>query len=411
MAKSTKLSRKKRSDTLVQAIVLLVSIILSGFAAADDLDRGRYVESDDWLVQNPDRGFYRQIGSRNQMVFPHEIHKFNKVYRIYFPLAGFENKPLDNQILSDLEVLLVEAEKQNVTVIPRFYYTWGYEKGKPFSSPDEDVILGHVVQISSILNQHKNAISFVEAGFIGAWGEWHSDQYGSQNRFKPFRRKLVAQMLESFDEQIFLALRYPADHQKIGNSKAFDSRVGLHHDCPNYKSDTYPSANAHKLTKFLPQGGEVCQSDPRGQFGASKDKDKYYGCEVMLTYFDKFNFDVLNGSDWSGSNSRFREQGCFDEISKRLGYRFVLKGSKFQDGKLSLEIHNVGFGKSFKSRWVKIRDRERLIDTQLNARDWYSGGVFLETIDIGETDADFVEIVIEDGVVFANETENKVFLR
>ena len=38
----------------------------------------------------------------------------------------------------------------------------------------------------------------------------------------------------------------------------------------------------------------------------------------MIPYFNKFNFDVLNGSDWSFSNSRFDKQGCWKKIRDKL---------------------------------------------------------------------------------------------
>ena len=71
----------------------------------------------------------------------------------------------------------------------------------------------------------------------------------------------------------------------------------------------------------------------------------------------------------------------------------------------------MGFGKSFKSRPVKIWNGKRLIETSLNAKNWHSGGLFVESVDIGETDAEVAEILIKGNVKLANETENMISLR
>jgi len=393
------------------AFCILPIVEKASAADAKATIRTEYIESSDPLRKNPDRGFFLQIGDEHREVSAAQLHKYWEVYRVYFSLADFETTTIDDDALSRLSEMLAKAKTLQISLIPRFYYTWGFEKGKPFRSPSEEMIRQHVVQLAPILNEYKDAISFVEAGFIGAWGEYHSDQYGSVNNYKPFRGKLVEHLLEHLDEDIFIALRYPSDRNKVADLAGLDERVGLHHDCPNYGNDTYPAQKADKVTKRLPQGGEVCDLKPRGQFGKSNDFEKYYGCAVMLDYFDRFNFDVLNQSDWAGSNSRFKRQGCFAGIERRLGYRFVLRWSEYKDGILTFAIENVGFGKSFKSRPVKIWNGKRLIETRLNAKNWHSGGLFVESVDIGETDAEVAEILIKGNVKLANETGNMIRLQ
>ena len=165
------------------------------------------------------------------------------------------------------------------------------------------------------------------------------------------------------------------------------------------------------MTVYRPRGGEVCKLKHRGQFGKSSDYNKYYGCEIMLKYFDKFNFDVLNGSDWSGSNSRFEKQGCWERIRDYLGYRFVIKASKYEGGKLYFSVENVGFGKSFKSRKLSVKMGEKVIETSIDVKNWHSGGTFEEVTEIGMTELKEVELQIEGNIQFANQTGNTIFLR
>ena len=400
-------------------------IIFSFGVNAQELNRDKYKETDK-LIINPDRGFYLQIGSKYRPVSQygitststqnyddeeqsHHDYRYNAtVYRVYFSLSLFKETKIDDEALTRLENLLIKANKEKITLIPRFYYTWGYDKGKRVFSPNSEIIIKHVKQIAPILNKYSSAISFLEAGFIGAWGEWHSDQYGNQKKFHPFRKTLVQTLLTELNENIFIALRYPSDYHKINKLKGIN-RVGLHHDCPNYHYDFYPKSNAQKITTTVPQGGEVCERKPKGQFGKSSNFEKYYGCKIMKKYFDKFNFDVLNGSDWSKSNSRFEKQGCWKEIRDRLGYRFVITGSKLSNGILYFEVKNVGFGKSFKKRLVSLKIGNKIIKTQIDVSNWTSGGTYIEKIEVGTTSDKKGELIVEGDIKFANTTRNFVF--
>ena len=53
----------------------------------------------------------------------------------FFSLKNFYDKPIDTETLDRLKSLLKNAEAKNLTLILRFYYVWGYEKGRPFLSP------------------------------------------------------------------------------------------------------------------------------------------------------------------------------------------------------------------------------------------------------------------------------------
>ena len=377
---------------------LVITLLLVGSHASDvqAAESKVYYEEATEYIANPDRGFYKQLGGgtkqpdgsyRHRVATPVELNsplggKMNNytdvsgatVYRLYLSLKDFKHEPIDESYLGNLQRLLKRAETLGITLIPRFFYAWAYELGKPFTSPSRERIKGHVSQVAAVINANHDAISFVEMGFIGAWGEWHSDQYGDgKKKWTPFRSELVKHMRQEFDPSIYLALRYASDWNRINRTGEVDmSRIGLHHDCPNYFNDGYVRAKGELVTLQRPQGGEVCELAPRGKFGKG-DFEKYYGCDVMIPYFDKFNFDVLNHSDWSQSNSRFERQGCWKEIRDRLGYRFVITESSYENGMLSFTVENQGFGKSFKSRSLSLDIDGKRISTSIDVKNWQSG--------------------------------------
>lgn len=406
---------------VLSTFIAVLSLI--SFSHISHADTFTYDEFEGNVI-NPDRGFFYQIGSKHKPVTAFDLKssfidryiddeaslfsiKYQvSVNKVYISLNDAFNGPISDKKLADIEGLFTGAKQKGITLIPRFYYIWGRERPQ---TPKQSIMLGHIDQLAPIINKHKDQISFLEAGFIGAWGEWHSDQYGSKRKPKPFRKDIVKHMLKVFDQDIHIALRYPADHKRLKGTDGYH-RLGLHHDCPQYKSDTYPKNNAHQLTINTPQGGEVCKNDPKGQFGASKDKDKYYGCKIMTAYFKKHQFDSLNASDWSGSNSRFLNQNCLSEIRNKLGYRYVMRSSHFKNGTLKLKIENTGWGKSFKSRPVSIKIGDQIIETSHDAADWKAGQSYEIEVSIGQTTKKEAELIIEGGVLLANKTQNKINL-
>ena len=396
--------------------IVVLGLLLSSNAIGIEIELKNkdYVEIEGDL-KNPDRGWYYQIGAEHQTVESHTIFTQRNIslYRLYFSLKNFRDKPIDEITLKRFEDILVRAEEIKVKMIPQFYYHWGSSKNSKVKklnpgaiknnkwiSPPEELILKHVEQISEIINKNKDGISYIHAGFLGSWGEWHSDQYGDGHklRYKKFRKKLIIKLLEELDDDIFIALRYPSDHVNMKDLPGYE-RLGLHHDCPNYRSDIYPKYRAHKLVVNAPMDGETCEIKSKSA----------YSCKIMTKYFKKYQFDSHNESNWSGAILRYAKEGCFDEIEKKLGYRFVIKGSKYKDDYIYFKVANVGWGKSFKSRGVSIKIKDKIFKSDIDIKNWKPGNEYIEKIYVGKQKVEFGTLIIEEEVKFANTTGNKIF--
>ena len=264
----------------------------------------------------------------------------------------------------------------------------------------------HIRQIAPIVNHYKDVISFVKMGFIGAWGEWQDDKYGQPaakrgkpGLFHPARADVVKTWLTNTDDDVYFALRYPSDYVRpeIRELDGF-ARVGFHHDCPNYSDDTYPKYNV--VGTNAPQGGEFCEIEASNN----------YGCKTMIKYFERYQFDALRASWPDEIFHGFLRDGCLNEIRNRLGYRFVLLGSSYTDGKLTFVIKNKGFGKSFKSRKLSVKVGDQIIETKIDVKNWKPGNTYLESVDIGSVNSESVCLVIEDEIRFANTSGNEIIL-
>ena len=400
-------------------MIKLLAILIFGFLLSSnsigseiELKNKDYVEIEGDL-KNPDRGWYYQIGGSHGTAGPSSIFEQRNIslYRLYFSLKNFKDKPIDEITLKRLEDTLIEATKLKVKMIPQFYYHWGHpedsktKKNNPGSikngkwiSPSKELIFKHVEQLSKVINRNKTGISYIHAGFLGAWGEWHRDQYGTKKIPNKFRQQLLDKLLTELDDDIFIALRYPVDHKKMKDHEQYH-RLGLHHDCPNYKWDTYPRYKAHKLVINSPMDGETCQYKPKTS----------YSCKTMMKYFKKYQFDSHNESNWSGAIIRWAKGGCLDEIEKKLGYRFVIKGSKYKDDYIYFKVANVGWGKSFKSRRVSIKIKDKIFKSDIDIKNWKPGNEYIEKIYVGKQKVEFGTLIIEEEVKFANTTGNKIF--
>ena len=410
-------------------------------------------------VLNPDRGFYNDLKNGNleynyynkrqayqPFVTAKDYIANNPITRIedlritapirkeWLVIDKFYDRELSAKYLEDLKEYFEDARRHKLKIIPRWNYT---HPNQPFDrnhalyvskkysnkqcqigscpwkyqTAEIEYMKRHIQQIAPIVNQYKDVISFIEMGFIGAWGEWQDDKYGQPagkfggkfGWWHPARTDVVKTWLNNTDDDVYFALRYPGDFNKIifqSEIQELDglARVGLHHDCPNYHDDTYPRYNI--VAKDTPQGGEFCKIRALNN----------YSCQTMIKYFETYQFDVLRASYPEDIFNGFQREGCLNEIRNRLGYRFVLMGSSYTDGKLTFVIKNKGFGKSFKSRKLSVKLGDRIIETKIDVKNWKPGNTYLESVDIGSVNSESVCLVIEDAIRFANISGNEIIL-
>ena len=405
--------------------IIVLGLLLSSNAIGNEIKfQNRDYAEIEGDIKNPDRGWYYQVGHSHQKVSsatfwtPPKLDLFlidrqNSIsnWRVYFSLENFQSDQIDEITLRRLEEFLIAAKTNKVGIIPQFYYHWGssklskYKKLYPkkikngkWISPSEEIIFKHIEQIARVINRNKEAVSYMHAGFLGAWGEWNKDQYGDERNYHPFRKKIIEKLLSELDKDILISLRYPVDHLRLKNHEEY-YRLGFHHDCPNYKSDTYGIKKAYKLTPNIPMDGEMCKRPAKTS----------YSCKTMKKYFKKYHWDILNISNWSGTIKKWEKKGCLNEIEKKLGYRFVINGSKYKNEHIYFKVANVGWGKSFKSRKVSIKVKDKIFKSDIDIKNWKPGNEYTEKIYVGKQQVEFGTLIIEDEVRFANTTGNKIF--
>ena len=165
-------------------------------------------------------------------------------------------------------------------------------------------------------------------------------------------------------------LRYPNDMrtsypQPLTLADAFrgnrQARVGFHNDCflanqsdaGTYEPDL-PALQSYisKIAPFVAVGGETCEASP-----AQHRSD----CPTAEAELARFHWSYLNANFYAADLDRWRQEGCFERIDQKLGYRLQLVRSSFPSQLRrkesltgNLVIKNVGYASPFNPRGLEL---------------------------------------------------------
>lgn len=327
----------------------------------------------DVVFSNPERGFVHSwpVFSEGDPVSMAALNNLkaenvSMIWRVYY-LEKFKDSPLSDAQLGLLSTDFSRMRDAGIKCIFRFAYTDALDKG----DAPIDIVTTHLDQLAPIFQEHADVIAFAQAGFIGAWGEWHT----STNNLTSLANKkiVVNKLLEVLPKEVKIQLRTPLFKQEVfGVSDAMDvsvgysdqdiARIGFHNDCFMGSADdygTYQNIEAEKLyiskeAIYVPTGGETCP--PSGIPSAS--------CTTAETEMSLLKWSYLN-LDWYGPVLQvWRDNSCFEDFERDLGYRLALKSANLEsealaDGTfvLSASIANLGFAPvyHFKNTYLVLR--------------------------------------------------------
>lgn len=334
---------------------------------------------------NPERGFYQFVDLRALDASTLEDAAADGLSVVYGQvlLPEFREAPLDPGVLADVGAGLDLVRAHGMKVVPRFHYSDAIDE------PDADLqrILGHIEQLKPIFQEHADVILTLQAGFVGAWGEWHSSQHGLDAAGP--RKQILDALLAALPAFRTVSVRRPAFKLDayggpLTLATAYDgsalARVGHINDCFLASDDdegTYqlPGEKDYAIadSAFVPVGGETCAVNaPRSECPAAL-------AEMALHHWTHLNLgyhpDVIAG--WKAG-------GCFERIACQLGYRLAVReiqwAAKATAGgalPVSLRIFNDGFAAPVNPRsLVLVFDGPARIEVPadgVDARRWMPG--------------------------------------
>lgn len=388
--------------SLIKIFFLLILFFISSVLSQQIIN---YTSTDE-IFFNPERGFYTLLTTYNTQspltlnsLISIRNQGISLILRLYY-LTNFRSTPLNQAFLNMFSSDLNVVRQAGLKVILRFAYS------DNIGQPDAplNVILNHINQLKPILQQNSDVIFVMQAGFIGAWGEWHSSTNGLDTT--PNRRTILFKILDALPKNRMVQVRTPKYKQEIfGNynpippdsafMETFFTRTGHHNDCflANWNDEgTYIDTISEKQylsddCRFVPIGGETCNPS------------EFSYCGNALYQMRRLKWTYLNNSYHPLVISNWTLNGCINDIKRYLGYRFELINGMYTSSlkpgdafDFNLKLTNKGFASLYNPRNVelilvnKISGQKFYCKLPVDAREWEPGDTINLQFQIGVRD-------------------------
>jgi len=332
---------------------------------------------------NPERGFYEgtETHSGKERYAPLDFttlqcyRKYENttlVHRFFYLDDFFDQADISQEYLSKVQQDFDTIRDAGLKAVVRFAYT-NKSLTPPIGDASKEIIIGHISQLAEILEKNSDVIAVLQDGFIGTFGEWwYSDHFSPDDDY-PDRRDIHLALLEALPKNRMAQLRAPRYKQNIfesfiptskslAHSGEEKTRTGHHNDCFLASSDdfgTYVNLTDEypylsEDTKYAVMGGETCDDTSSGTSRAD--------CDTAEEELALFHWSYLNLNWYEPTLFKWRLNGCFSTIEKKLGYRFIFEeisipGRKIFRGQrtaFSLKIKNEGYAAPYNPREVKL---------------------------------------------------------
>ena len=214
--------------------------------------------------------------------------------------------------------------------------------------------MGHITQLSQILNDNSDVIYEIDAGFIGEFGEWHDSRNGNDTKFA--HNQVLTYEYTYFPGNRHVTVRRPAykmnwcnciagSFVRVGhNNQRFWSEAELWIDPQGIQNTNDIQAFYENDVSFTANGGECNNMDNfNGNTARNRMRDRHYS--------------IFIGTAGLISNWQTNYAVAYNEIKRRLGYRFrvmqattpftVVRG---QNKTMTVKLIDDGFAKIMNKR-------------------------------------------------------------
>lgn len=399
--------------TTIVLLLLLLTASAAGFrwtSTAQQPSGTRTVTfaRDESLFPNPERGFYIAYqptggGRVGQQDTPHPPLRAVKLRElrarpeaitlirdnILIP-RRYWGKPIAPQYLNELQSNFDAVREAGLKTVPRLLYDWSMQN----RDPDEATISRHLQQLAPLLRKNSDVIAWMQGGLFGGAGEGNaSDQGYVTLRHRAAKGNLKWQGLSEAGKRLWLQelrvlppermmnVRYPrlkwdlfgwtpetAMRHVRTPQNAFNgsepSRVGFYNQGFMGSPEHYAMFQMKNEAAFTSADAEfVVHEGEISNASAYKLRDDQVRIDMA-----RYKMTALNcgGDAWPQVAATWKRNGDYDEIARRMGYRFRLintavpvslrPGSTFT---LRMRMTNDGYARAMNPRGVAIVLREQ----------------------------------------------------
>jgi hypothetical protein len=357
----------------------MVSYFFTGCKkAGNEVDQNiatiQYEQSLD-IFPNPERGFMHMVDVKSEGEGLNPMWLANlRTNNVTLIMRQFYLNKFKDTAISDAQFQLMNSDMQlirdaGLKCVLRFAYT----DDMAGTDAPLTIVLQHIDQLKPFFEANKDVIAFVQAGFIGAWGEWHSSSNGLATVAN--EKTILFKLLSVLPAEIMVQVRTPGAKQQIFSTTApvdsgiaytseYRARVGHHNDCflaGGTDYGTYSNIQADKEyisneALYVPTGGETCP--PEGPFP---------DCETSRTEMKLLKWTYLNLDWYQPVIDAWRNSGCFNEFQRFLGYRLVLINAKLpnqvvngQDYKVEIQMTNKGYAPLYNPKITSLVFKDKI---------------------------------------------------
>lgn len=372
------------------------------------LTKVTFVESDK-NIPNPERGFltHLEFSTKSELVPVSKSsiesnYTFKRtLFFMIFYMEQFIDSPISEEYLQFIRDNMQRLREGGAKVVLRFAYNRSFDdKAHPWDAT-EKVVLSHVAQLEPIFKEYSDVIFVLEAGFVGTFGEWYyTDNFNfnpkTKEEYMP-RRRLMDALLKALPKDRMVCVRYPAAKMMMYDLTVADSltvntahdgsdisRVAAHNDCfvssPN-DVGTYGKPEERKYiyseSRYVILGGETCAVTA------------YSDCSRTMPKVKDHHLTYLNINYHQGVISKWKKEGCFEDIEKYMGYRLVMDkafvtpepkvGEKMR---VVLMLRNVGYAAPMNPRdvefvFVSKNGDKYPVKIDADPRFWFENGEYV----------------------------------
>jgi hypothetical protein len=307
-------------------------------------------------VRNPDRGFYFW-----------DDHDEAALVLVKVQLGEWcDTATLPSSVLDDLTARLDAHRTAGRRAIVRFLYADDSVLNACglADAASIEIVEGHIAQLAPVLRANEDVIAFVEAGFLGMWGEWNQESAPagtSLSAIEEDRDRVLTALLAAVPPSRSIGVRRPRFRDEYAAPMEDLARIGFHDDCFLASDDdwgTYDGARTIDqwktyivaATETVPIGGETCNDDAT-----------FTACDEAIGEMQLLRFSYLHEGYLGAVIDRWRTEGCLEEIRQRLGYRVVVRAvtapsraARGERVQVRIEMENVGFAPPYDSRRLQI---------------------------------------------------------
>lgn len=377
------------------------TLCLLGFAACSSVEtkqfHGFYADDPQGLagIYNPERGFRLEIAvdvaNQNDVwdsglysTIVDHLDQESAFYaadsvslvQTYFYLTGLVGKDISEENKNTMSVFFDELRRLGKKAVLRFAYETAFMGRAPIGPTKED-ILCHCEQLKPFLEANKDVIQVVQAGMIGAWGEWHSSVHHLESS-DSIKREILTAICQMVPQGRFVQVRVPEYKNLIDSADSNYRRLSFHDDFIVIKPHRWDGGMSEgtpafrqivEQSPYVPVDGEL----PWGSWSASEDPDDpdsgwiidgpqtarrlflqhFTSLSVIHNYKEKNTKDKYSMQYWKEtpitveflqsnkmpvSDGYFQNtdgtpavRNVFDYIRDHLGYRIELQRLKFPE--------------------------------------------------------------------------------